>query len=470
MVNFNTDVVIGLEIHLELATKSKLFCGCKRSKDANPNTNVCPVCLGHPGSKPVLNKRAVEYALKLAIALGFEIDKQLIFSRKSYFYPDLAKNYQITQYERPLGKNGKLKLSSGRIINITRVHIEEDPASLVHTSGIGSPVLIDYNRSGDPLAEIVTEPELKSAEEARDFMNALISLVNYLEIFDVDTCIIKADANVSIKESNYMRVEIKNITGFKDIERALNYEIERQRALVAESKPIINETRGWDSDKGITYSLRSKETEDDYGYILDPDLPIMDLSEELIDKIKAEIPELPQEKAERFIKELKLKEDDAHIIAKDKIIADMFEEVIKSVDSLLAAKWFRRELLRVMNYNKIESKHLKIRVEHLVSLLNLISQKRITDKVGQKIIEESVIKDFDVVEYVKKNNLEQIQDSSLIESFCREAIAENSKAVEELKAGNAKSLNFLVGQVMRKSKGKAAPQEVNALIRKILGL
>ena len=255
---FTSDVVIGLEINVELDTNTKLFCGCATSGSDEPNSRTCEVCIGAPGSKPVLNKKAVDYALKLCLALECNISPSLVFSRKSYFYPDMSKNYQITQYEIPLGKKGKLKLSSGKEIGITRIHMEEDPAALIHPAGMtgSSFVLIDYNRSGDPLCEVVTEPDLESPEEARDFMKQLITVINYLKIFDDSHCIIKADANISIKESGYTRVEIKNITGFKEIERALKYEVERQKQNI---KDIEHETRAWDSDKGITFSLRKKE-------------------------------------------------------------------------------------------------------------------------------------------------------------------------------------------------------------------
>ena len=259
-MNFTSDIVIGLEIHVQLNTKTKLFCSCPTQGSEEPNTRTCEVCLGMPGSKPVLNKAALEYALKLALALEWEISSNLTFSREAYFYPDLAKNYQISQYEIPLGIKGKLHLKSGKTIGITRVHMEEDPAALVHPNGMVDSkfVLIDYNRSGNPLCEVVTEPELTSPDEARDFMKQLIAVLNYLKIFDQDNCIIKADANISIKEKDYTRVEIKNITGFKEIERALNYELERQKR-----EDVVQETRAWDAETGVTRSLRKKETEEE---------------------------------------------------------------------------------------------------------------------------------------------------------------------------------------------------------------
>ena len=255
--NFNSDIVIGMEIHVELDTKTKLFCGCQREgkEDELPNTRTCAVCLGHPGSKPVLNKKAVLYALKICLATGCDISNELIFSRKSYFYPDMSKNYQISQYEIPLGTDGKIELESGKQIRLRRIHLEEDPASLVHPSGMFDSqfVLVDYNRSGNPLCEIVTEPDLTGPDEAREFMKKMVTILNYLEVFNIEKCIIKADANISIKESGYSRVEVKNVTGFKEIERALNYEISRQKQEVKSGMKIMQETRGWMQTKELHF-------------------------------------------------------------------------------------------------------------------------------------------------------------------------------------------------------------------------
>ena len=472
MTEFTTDIVIGLEIHVELDTESKLFCGCARKGSDEPNTRTCPVCLGHPGSKPVLNKKAVEHALKLCLALDCKINPELIFSRKSYFYPDMAKNYQISQFEIPLATEGKLKLKNGKEVRIHRIHMEEDPASLTHPAGMtqSSYVLVDYNRSGDPLAEIVTEPDMHGPEEARDFMKRLIEVINYLGIFDIDNCIIKADANVSVKESGYKRVEIKNITGFKEIERALFYEVERQRQEAAEGRDIANETRAWDPQAGITRLMRKKESEEDYGYIMDPDLTITDITGDMIEKIKAEIPELAQEKVEKYVEKYGLDQIDSEVLASDKGLAELFEGIIRSktVDPVLTARWLRRELLRVLNYNKMQVKDLKIDAGQLRELLELIEGKKITDRVGQKILEELVITPFDIHDYIKRNKREAVSDSGELEKMCREAIEESERAVAEYKEGKDKALNSIVGKVMKKSKGTASPQEVKDIILKEL--
>lgn len=470
MNKFTNDIVIGLEIHVELNTQTKLFCGCPTQGSEEPNTRTCVTCLGMPGSKPVLNKKAVEHAIKLCLALNCKMSKELIFSRKSYFYPDMSKNYQVTQYEMPLGQKGKLKLR-GEEVGITRVHMEEDPASLVHPAGMQrSPyVLVDYNRSGNPLVEIVTEPELKSAGQAREFMKQLITTLGYLKIFDVNEGIIKADANVSIKESGYVRQEVKNITGFKEIERALNYEIERQKKEVSEGKKLEQETRSWDSEKGITFLLRKKETEEDYGYIMDTDLVKTDITEDMLNKINEVMPELVHDKIEKFISKHKLKKKDAEVIAAEIELAELYEAVAKEINPILAAKWLRRELVRVLNYNKKELCEIEADEKHIIALLSLVESKKITDNVAQKLLEKLIEKPFDVKEYVIKENLGAVSDSKELEKYCKEAIDENPKAVEDYKAGEEKSFNFLVGQVMRKTKGKATPKEVNEIMKKIIG-
>jgi len=469
-MKFDRDIVIGLEIHVEAKLKTKLFCGCPREGNNEPNTRTCEICLGMPGSKPVLNKKALELGLKLCIALKSKIAKELVFSRKSYFYPDMAKNYQISQYELPLGSGGELKLKDGKKIGIVRAHIEEDPASLVHPAGMqkSSYVLVDYNRSGNCLFEIVTEPDIESAEQAREFMKELIRVLEYLEIFDSENCIIKADANASIKETGYVRVEIKNITGFKEIERALNYEIERQRKEFEEGKQIRMETRAWDSEMGVTFPLRSKESEEDYGYIIDPDLVRIDISDDMLKEAKNDMPELSTDKIEKFIRKHKIKKEDAEVLAAEKKLAELFEKVAEEINPALAAKWLRRELMRVLNYNKKELHEVEIDEKHMIDLLGLVEKRTITDKTAQKIMEKLIEKPFDVKEYVKNEGLEVLEDKGMIERFCKEAIAENSNVVEDFRNGNEKAFNFIVGQVMRKAKGKASPKEVNELLKKLI--
>lgn len=458
--------MIGLEVHATLnQVKTKLFCSCSLPKvDSLPNTHTCPVCLGHPGSKPVLNKKAFELALKLALGLKCTIADKLIFSRKTYFYPDLAKNYQITQYELPLGSSGVIELDSGKKIRIERVHIEEDPGALIHPAGLhdSSYTLIDYNRSGMPLCEIVTFPDMDSPEEAREFMNKLQTILSYVGAADANASI-KADGNVSIV--NGERVEIKNITGFKEIERALSYEISRQESL--ESPPKLKETRGWDSDKGITTFQRSKEGEADYGYIIDPDLVPIEIPPHMVIEFKHSLPDLPDVLIKRWVRD-GLDVADASIIANNVELSVMFSEVSEHVPKVLAARWIRRELSRVLNYAKVDLSQTKITPSHLIDLLTLVEKKDITDANAQKLLEDLVKGPFDVKERVKELGLKVIDDSSKLEQFCKEAIIEAPKAVEDYKAGKIESLNFIVGLVMRKTKGQAKPDVVRELLLNLL--
>jgi len=455
--------MIGLEIHVGLNTESKLFCSCKISEDASPNSHTCDICVGLPGSKPVLNKKAFEYALKLCLALNCEISPELIFSRKIYFYPDMSKNYQITQYEIPLGNNGKLSLTN-KEIKISRIHIEEDPAALIHQ---GSTVLVDYNRSGTPLCEIVTEPDMSSPEEAREFLKKLLTILNYLKIFNIKTGIIKADANVSIKP--YERVEIKNINGFKEIERAINYEIQRHKELIKENKPVTKrETRGWDSEKGITLFQRSKEEEADYGYIIDPDLVPVDVTKELIEKTKNELPELPKEKSLRYQEEYKIKKEDAEVISNDFELASLLESSVSNkINPVFASEWIRREVTRVLNYNKKELDETFIS-KHLIEVMELIKDNKITRQTGQKLMELLIEKDLGVKKYVLDNNLSSLSDTKELGKISLEVIKNNQKAVKEYLEGNEKSFNFLVGQIMKSTKGKGDPKIINELLKKLI--
>lgn len=466
-MKFNSDIVIGLEIHVELNTKTKLFCSCATSGNDEPNSRVCPICLGHPGSRPVLNKKALDYAIKLGLALGCKFSKELVFSRKSYFYPDMSKNFQTTQFEDPIGKMGKLKLKSGKTINITRIHIEEDPASITYpgTMNNSSYSYIDYNRSGNPLIEIVTEPDITTPQEARDFLNQLINLLSYLEIFDLNEGIIKADANISIRESDYTRVEVKNISGFKDIEKALEYEIKRHKKVISKGQKIVMQTRGWDAQNQITFLMRTKETEADYGYIIEPDLSIIDITNDMLKESKKSLVELPENKFEKYINVYKIDPIDARVIVSDKQIADLYEEIIeKNIDKQLAAKWMKSGVLRVLNYTKKTLKESPFDKGEIIELLNLIESKTISEVVAQKIMENLSEKKFSPKEYVKENNLSQINNDDEIERHVVEVINNNQKAVKDYKDGGQKSFNFLFGQIMRQSKGKASPDTVKKIL------
>lgn len=457
--------IIGLECHVPVNTvDTKLFCSCSQpDEDAKPNTFCCPVCLGMPGSKPVINKKVVESALKLGIALKSRINPNLIFSRKTYFYPDMNKNFQITQYEIPIAESGFIELGSGKKIELIRAHLEEDPGALVHK---GAYCLVDYNRAGIPLIEVVTKPELESPEEAREFLNKLITILNYLGIYDASKGPIRADANISMQGHN--RVEIKNITGFREIESALFYEIARQKKEIEEGNEIHRETRGWDPDKKITFFQRSKETEDDYGYIVDADLVPIEITKEMIEKIKKDIPELAHDKVQRYIKQFKLNKEDAETIASEYLLADLFEKVAKKIDPILAAKWLRRELIRVVEYNKLSLYDLEIDETHLIELLELLEKKQITERVAQKIMEQLVEKPFSPKEYIKKEGIKVVSEDKELEILCKEAIEQSKKAVDDYKSGNEKALFFISGAVMKKTKGQADIKKVNEILKKLL--
>lgn len=462
-MKFTENIIIGLEVHIELNTQSKLFCPCATEGDEQPNTRVCPTCLGHPGSKPVINKAAIEKALKLALATQCTIAPKLVFSRKSYFYPDLAKNYQITQYEEPLGTNGSLILDSGKNVGIERIHLEEDPAALEHFPQF---CLIDYNRSGNPLVELVTKPEMYSPDEARAFLKKLKTIILYLNIFNAEG-IIKADANVSVKESKYTRVEVKNITGFKEIERAIEHEVERQQLIANEGREIARETRGWDAQKGITYPMRAKETEADYGYIIDPDLVPITLDDAWVAKLKKEVPELADEKTERYTK-LGVELEDAKVLAQEKEIAELFDAIATKVNPALAARWVRREVMRVLNYAKKSLPQTGISPIQLTTLLHMVEQKQITEKTAQRLMEQLTDEHFDVKVRVQELGLGAVTDETQIRKWCEESIKEQPAAVADYKKGEEKSLNFLVGQVMKKAKGKASPDVINKIMRELI--
>ena len=449
-----SNIRIGLEIHVQLNTNSKVFCGCPTAVNENPNTNVCPTCLGLPGAKPVLNSQALEKAIKAALALNCKISPETFYSRKSYFYPDLAKNFQITQYEIPIGTNGKLEN-----IKIKRVHLEEDPGALIHK---GSITLIDYNRSGIPLIEIVTEPDFKSPNEVRLFLRKLITILEYLDIYERKSeAAMKADANISTTGE---KVEIKNITGLKEIERALEYEALRQ-----EKEPSkVQETRGWDSEKGITILQRIKESEADYGYIFDGDLTKIEINETLLKKIQKDIPELSLDKVSRFKKQYKLPQEDAETLASEKLLAEIFEKVAEKIDPILAARWLRRDLVKVLNYNKQSIKDITLDANHVIELLTLLKENKINDATAKELLIKLIQKPFSPKEYVKEENLEMTSSSDELESICKEVIKNNLSVVDSYKSGKQEAMNFLVGQVMRLSKGKAHPKETQKILKELI--
>jgi aspartyl-tRNA(Asn)/glutamyl-tRNA(Gln) amidotransferase subunit B len=454
-------VKIGLEIHgyLKIENKSKLFCDCKIDPEAEPNTNICPVCTSQPGSKPKLpNKEAMDKILRIALMLNCKINKRLLFQRKHYSWPDLPSGYQRTisgSYSNPVGVGGNF---DG--IGISDIHLEEDPAKWDPVSGG-----VDYNRSGFPLVEIVTEPDFISSEQVRLWLKKLITTLSYVNAIDPKAGI-KSDVNVSI-EPAFNRVEVKNVNSFSSIVRTIEHEIVRQEKEIKEGKEIKQHTRAYDDETQTTKFMRSKETAQDYMFIPEPDLPAIEITEEEIQTVESELPEKPSEKIEKYIKK-GIPQVDAHILSSDLLLAELFEKISKHVEPVLTAKWLRRELLRVLNYNKKGMEDLNVEEKHIIDLLKLIQEKKITDATGQKIIEKLVEEDFDVLNYVKDNNLAAVSDVSELEKYCKEAIAENSNAVSDFKAGKQEALNYVVGQVMKKTRGKATPKEVNEIILRLI--
>ncbi|MEK6936865.1 MAG: Asp-tRNA(Asn)/Glu-tRNA(Gln) amidotransferase subunit GatB [Nanoarchaeota archaeon] len=451
---------IGLEIHIQLKTSSKLFCGCS-TKSGKPNTEVCEICLGMPGSKPVVNRKAVEFAVKLGLALNCTIQKENFFSRKVYGYPDMSKNFQITQYEFPLCANGNVRFKN-KVIRIRRIHIEEDPASIQYPKTISDSdyCLIDYNRAGVPLCEIVTEPDLTSAEEAKEFLEYLISIIDYLDIYDSKNFTIRVDANVSLPGTK--RAEIKNITGFRAVEKAIGFEIIRQKGKLRRNEEFKQETMHFDAISNKVIPLREKEFEEDYGYIFDPDLPKLLIEENLIKKIKNEIPELPGEKIKRLIKEYNLSEDIASVLVSEKEICDLFEESIKKAEKELVIRLTTGILKKVLNYNGIKLRESKLTKENFIELLKLIEKNELTVRMADLLLRKLIFSKKNTRELVKELKFTKIND---MDKIVEKVLGKNKEAVEDYKKGNSKALHFLIGQVLKEAKEKA---DAKLIERKIL--
>jgi aspartyl-tRNA(Asn)/glutamyl-tRNA(Gln) amidotransferase subunit B len=454
-------IKVGLEVHgyLAVPNKTKLFCEDKTDFGSEANTNICPICTGMPGSKPMLpNKEAIDKIISIAAMLGCKVNRRLVFQRKHYSWPDMPTGFQRTMsgsYSTPVGENGNFLG-----IGISDVHLEEDPARWDPETGC-----VDYNRSGLPLVEIVTSPDFKSSEEVRTWLKKLTTTLSYIKAIDPDAGV-KSDVNVSIAPE-FNRVEIKNVNSFRSIVRAIEYEILRQQKEAKEGKKILRETRAWDDKAGVSVFMRSKEQAMDYMFIPEPDLPAVRLSEEAVKKISSALPEKPSEKAKKYAA-MKIDKTDAEILSSEILLAELFEKVAKEVDPVLAAKWFRKELLRVLNYNEKDVDEIEADETHLIQLLKLVELKKITDETARGILEKLVEKPFDVEAYVKKEGLVAVSDKGMLEKYCREAIDENKQAAEDYKKGNEKALNFIVGAVMRKTKGTATPKEVNEILKKMV--
>jgi len=457
-------VRIGVEVHVQLQTATKLFCGCPNRFANEPNIHTCETCLGMPGSKPRVNKKAIEYGIKVALALNCKFPKETFFSRKSYFYPDMSKNFQISQYEIPLCKEGYLKVN-GKRIRITRINLEEDPARITHIGTITQAkyILVDYNRSGTPLCEVVTEPDFESPAEVRQFLQELSSMLEYMGVYDsaVEGSL-RVDANISIEGGN--RVEVKNITGFRDVEKALNYEIIRQRNQTRRGEKIVRETRAWDAASGVTRSLRVKEEEEEYGYIFDTDLPLITLDEKKIEQIRKTLPEFASQKVDRYVKEFVIPRDLAVSVTTEPEIAKMFEEVVKQVSPKLAASFFAGELKKSLNYRNLRLKDTGLKASQMIKLLKMIEDKKVTERGAEMLVRDMVLQPHDPEELLEAKEMGRVGDESQLEKLVEEAMAENYKAVVDYRGGRGEAFEFLVGQVMRKTRGRGDP----AVIRKIL--
>ncbi len=458
-------VKIGLETHVQLNSLSKLFCGCKNTvnlkEEPEPNSLTCDTCLGLPGSKPRMNKSVIEIATKVALSLNCKIAPEMFFSRKTYFYPDMSKNFQITQYEIPLASSGFLDINvndKNKKIQIRRIHIEEDPAKVVHVGGLGGKyTLIDYNRAGIPLIEIVTEPDFESPQEARLYLHKLTMILEYLGVYDsTSQAVLKSDANISIEGGN--KVEVKNITGTKEVEEALNFEIIRQKSLVAQGVQIRQETRAWNPDARSTQEMRGKEAEAEYGYIFEPDLPKFTIQKPLSEKLKKELPELPDQKYQRFIKSYKLPEAVAESLVSEIDTADLFEFAAKQTDPKIAGSLIAGDLKKTLNWNNLRFKQSGLKPEWIVDLLKLFIDGKVTDRNAELAIRKMVEEKKSAVEIIKKHNLGKTKVD--LESIIKSVLEANKKPVEDYKKGEKKALEFLVGQIMRETKGQVDATEI----------
>jgi len=473
------ETVIGLEVHLHLKTKTKAFCGCSTEFGQEPNSQVCPVCLGFPGSLPVLNKVAFDYAIKVALALNCRVQEYTKFDRKNYFYPDLPKNYQISQYDLPISRDGFLNIDvdgKTKRIGITRVHLEEDAGKLIHQEGLS---LVDFNRAGIPLLEIVSEPDINSPQEAYEYLTLLKSVIEYQDVSDCDMekGSLRCDANISIREKGAkelgVKTELKNMNSFKAVKDALSFEVQRQTELLNEGERIIQDTRLWDAKELKTVSMRTKEEAQDYRYFPEPDLPPFIISKEKIDEIRKTIPELSKEKAQRFVKEYGLSEYDSKILVSNKHNADYAEERFKAwpdTNKKSVANWLIGPLAALASSGNVEISEVNIPAHNFLELIDLVEKKQIISNLtGKAVLEEMVSTGKAPSAIIKVRNLAQISDESVLEKDIEEVIRENPKSVEAFKSGKENAVMFLVGQVMKRTKGKANPKVVCEILKRFLG-
>ncbi len=466
------EVIIGLEVHAELSTKTKIFCSCPTRFGAAPNTQTCPICMAMPGTLPVLNEKVVEYAVKAGLATNCEISRNSKNDRKNYFYPDLPKAYQISQYDRPLCEHGYVEIDTKegkKKIGLTRIHIEEDAGKLNHDEFAGGS-LVDLNRAGVPLIEIVSEPDLRSSEEAEEYLRKLKSILEYIEVSDckMQEGSYRADVNVSVRKKGDpklgTRTEMKNMNSFRSITRGIEYEIDRQIDVIEEGGEVEQETLRWDDVSGKTFPMRDKEDAQDYRYFPEPDLVAIKLSEEYIENIKNTLPELPESRKERYLQEYGLSEKDANIITASKYLSDLFEGAIKVCNNPKAVNnWIISDISRILNETEMEPIEIPFDSKQLGKLVILIDKGTISSSIGKKVLEELFENPRDPEEIIKEKGWIQISDEGAIKEIVLKVLEANPQSVADYKGGKDKALGFLVGQAMKETKGKANPKMLNEM-------
>jgi len=468
--------VVGLEIHAQLLTDTKIFCGCGAAFGDPPNTHVCPVCLGLPGALPVLNRRAVELAVRAALALGCTVQPKSLFARKNYFYPDLPKGYQISQYEQPLAIDGRVDYASNDqavTVRIVRVHLEEDAGKSLHeaASGDGQATCLDFNRSGVPLIEIVTHPDLRSGAAAADFFSLLRATFRAIDVNDgnLEEGSLRCDANVSVRPAGTaalgVKVEVKNINSFRFLHRAIDYEVERQTGLLRRGGAVVQETRLWDAASGATLPMRTKEEAHDYRYFPDPDLPPLDVPEEWMEAIRAALPEMPEQRKRRFMREYRLPEQDAAWLARSAEMAAYFEETARaSGDAKAAGNWVMGAVGRLLNEHGTDVERLRVRPRDLAALIGLVVRGAISGSTARTVFERMAASGESAQAIVEAEGLAQIDDAAVLDAAVRATMEAHPDAVGSYRAGRTGALGFLVGQVMRRTRGKANPRLASAML------
>ncbi len=466
------EVVIGLEVHAELSTKTKIFCSCPTSFGSEPNTQVCPVCMGMPGTLPVLNEKVVEYAVKAGLATNCGISKDSKNDRKNYFYPDTPRAYQITQDDKPLCENGYIEIDTNegkKKVRILRIHIEDDAGKLNHDELRGGS-LVDLNRAGVPLIEIVSEPDLRSAKEVEEYLRKLKSILEYIEVSDckMEEGSLRADVNVSVRKIGTKefgtRTEMKNMNSFRSIVRAIEYESNRQIEVLENGGKIYQETLRWDEVSGKTFSMRNKEDAQDYRYFPEPDLVAIKLSDEYIENIKNNLPELPESRKQRYLEECKLSEKDANIISSSKYLADLFEQASKICNNYKAVNnWIISDISRILNEKEMEPKDIPFTSKELANLVILIDKGTISSSIGKKVLDELFENPRNPEEIIKEKGWIQISDEKAIKEIVLNILEANPQSIADFKAGKDRALGFLVGQAMKQTKGKANPKMLNEM-------